>query len=165
MIAFHMRTPSQKSHKPSLRKQSSNFSRIPPPQWKSSLCSYKASFGRTTAATFWQPLSIWIPSKQYCAPQMLNGPQKKHFMLHISRAASVPDVLSCGKSLHIADFISSFVGLQGWVPGAGGEGQRAGSREGSHRGSRPGRGLSGCDGHHEGWRHLCVFIMRGKKRL
>ena len=41
---------------------------------------------------------------------------------------------------------------QGRVPSPGGEGERAGGRERSHRGGRSRPGLSGCDGHHEGLR-------------
>lgn len=39
---------------------------------------------------------------------------------------------------------------QGRLPGSGGEGERAGGWERSHRGGRSRRGVSGCDGHHEG---------------
>lgn len=39
---------------------------------------------------------------------------------------------------------------KGRLPGSGGEGERAGGRQGCHRGGRSRRGLSGCDGHHEG---------------
>lgn len=99
--------------------------------------------------------------KLYCSLQMLNGPQrkkptkKKHFVLQISHAASVPDVFSairCWLLPRNTELMSLFRGLQGRLPRAGSEGQRVGSREGSHCGGRPGRGLSGCDGHHEGLR-------------
>lgn len=39
---------------------------------------------------------------------------------------------------------------QGRLPSSGGEGERAGGWERRHRGGRSRRGLSGCDGHHEG---------------
>lgn len=41
---------------------------------------------------------------------------------------------------------------QGGLPSAGGEGERAGGREGRHSGSGPGGGVPGCHGHHAGGR-------------
>lgn len=66
-------------------------------------------------------------------------------------------------SSYIIEPISLFLGLQGRLPSSGGEGQRAGGREGSHRGGGPGRGLSGCDGHHEGLRQKTKLYLAKKK--
>lgn len=64
------------------------------------------------------------------------GAAEKRFLLHITQVY----------------FISLI--LQGRLSSSGGEGQRSGCREGSDRGARSGRGLSGCDGHYEGVRLL-----------
>lgn len=167
MIAFRVRVPSKKWQK--LINRVVNFTDKTKKKKKSFILSESHFFGHIkylvpnnschilTAFIHMDPKHI---PRQCCALQMLNGPQdKKKMMLHISHAASVPDVFSvrrCWFLLHITEFISLFWGLQGRLPRAGSEGQRAGSREGSHCGERPGRGLSGCDGHHEGMRLLDV---------
>lgn len=84
--------------------------------------------------------------------------KKKHFMLSIS----ICSVYVCGGSgeaekrflLHIIQVYFISLILQGRLSSSGGEGKRSGCREGSDRGARSGRGLSGRDGHYEGVRLL-----------